>query len=575
MVLSNTAIPIEYGAFRDAVLIGEIPVNREISMEMNRQDYLIECPDYYYDDKAITGFIEFCENEMTLTDGSDLTLLPSFRLWAESILAWYYFIDEKVYNPDKRRYEMVTKKRRLINKQYLIVARGAAKSMYVALLQAYFATIDTSTTHQIVTAPTMKLAEETMSPIRTAIARSRGPLFQFLTQGSVLANNSINKVKLAATKKGIENFMTNSLIEVRPMTINKLQGLRSKINSVDEWLSGALKEDVIGAIEQGASKIDDYLIIATSSEGTERNGAGDTIKMELMDILRGDYINPHVSIWYYRLDDIREVGMPEMWLKANPNLGATVTYETYQRDVERAEKQPATRSDILAKRFGIPVEGLTYFFVYDETIPHRSQNFDGMECCMGGDLSQGDDFTAFTFLFPMSNGTYGVKTRAYVSELKVQKLPAAMKLKYQEFVTEGTLIIMPGAILDMMAVYEDLDRHIMQHQYTVVAFGYDPYNAKDFVDKWMTEYGTYGVEKVRQGVRTESVPLGELKLLASERLLLFDEELMKFAMGNSVVIEDNNGNRKLSKKRSSEKIDNVAALMDAWVVYKQYQEAFA
>jgi len=575
MVLSNTAIPIEYGAFRDAVLRGEIPVNREISMEMNRQDYLIECPDYYYDDKAITGFIEFCENEMTLTDGSDLTLLPSFRLWAESILAWYYFIDEKVYNPDKRRYEMVTKKRRLINKQYLIVARGAAKSMYVALLQAYFATIDTSTTHQIVTAPTMKLAEETMSPIRTAIARSRGPLFQFLTQGSVLANNSINKVKLAATKKGIENFMTNSLIEVRPMTINKLQGLRSKINSVDEWLSGALKEDVIGAIEQGASKIDDYLIIATSSEGTERNGAGDTIKMELMDILRGDYINPHVSIWYYRLDDIREVGMPEMWLKANPNLGATVTYETYQRDVERAEKQPATRSDILAKRFGIPVEGLTYFFVYDETIPHRPQNFDGMECCMRGDLSQGDDFCAFTFLFPMSNGTYGVKTRAYVSELKVQKLPAAMKLKYQEFVTEGTLIIMPGAILDMMAVYEDLDRHIMQHQYTVVAFGYDPYNAKDFVDKWMTEYGTYGVEKVRQGVRTESVPLGELKLLASERLLLFDEELMKFAMGNSVVIEDNNGNRKLSKKRSSEKIDNVAALMDAWVVYKQYQEAFA
>ena len=575
MVLSNTAIPIEYGAFRDAVLRGEIPVNREISMEMNRQDYLIECPDYYYDDKAITGFIEFCENEMTLTDGSDLTLLPSFRLWAESILAWYYFIDEKVYNPDKRRYEMVTKKRRLINKQYLIVARGAAKSMYVALLQAYFATIDTSTTHQIVTAPTMKLAEETMSPIRTAIARSRGPLFQFLTQGSVLANNSINKVKLAATKKGIENFMTNSLIEVRPMTINKLQGLRSKINSVDEWLSGALKEDVIGAIEQGASKIDDYLIIATSSEGTERNGAGDTIKMELMDILRGDYINPHVSIWYYRLDEIREVGMPEMWLKANPNLGATVTYETYQRDVERAEKQPATRSDILAKRFRIPVEGLTYFFVYDETIPHRPQNFDGMECCMGGDLSQGDDFTAFTFLFPMSNGTYGVKTRAYVSELKVQKLPAAMKLKYQEFVNEGTLIIMPGAILDMMAVYEDLDRHIMQHQYTVVAFGYDPYNAKDFVDKWMTEYGTYGVEKVRQGVRTESVPLGELKLLASERLLLFDEELMKFAMGNSVVIEDNNGNRKLSKKRSSEKIDNVAALMDAWVVYKQYQEAFA
>lgn len=574
MVLSNTAIPIEYGAFRQSVLNGDIPVNREISMEMNRIDYLIENPEYFYDDEAIIGFINFCENEMTLTDGSDLKLLPSFKLWAESVLAWYYFVDEKVYNPNKHRYEYVTKKKRLINKQYLIVARGSAKSMYAALLQAYFLVIDTSTTQQIVTAPTMKQSEETMSPIRTAISRSKGPLFEFLTTGSILSNTS-SKVKLASTKKGIENFMTNSMIEIRTMSIDKLQGLRSKINTVDEWLSGRVKEDVIGALEQGASKIDDYLIIATSSEGTSRNGVGDTIKLELMDILRGDYINPNVSIWYYRLDDVAEVGQPEMWLKANPNLGATVSYDTYQKEVERAESQPATRSDILAKRFGIPVEGFTYFFVYEDTIPHPPQNFDGMECTMGADLSQGDDFTAFTFLFPLTNGCYGVVTRSYVSQLKVQKLPQAMRLKYQEFVDEGTLVVMDGAILDMIKVYDDLDIFIQMHQYTVVAFGYDPYNAKDFVDKWISEYGEFGVEKVRQGVRTESVPLGELRVLANERMLLFDSELMKFAMGNAIAIEDNNGNRKLSKKRSSEKIDNVSALMDAWVVYKQNQEAFA
>lgn len=574
MVLSNTAIPIEYGAFRESVLRGEIPVNKEVAMEMNRIDYLISSPEYYYDDEAILGFINFCETEMTLTDGSDLNLLPTFKLWAESMLAWYYFVDEKVYNPIKHRYEIVTNKKRLINKQYLIVARGGAKSMYASLIQAYFLTIDTSTTHQIVTAPTMKQAEETMSPIRTAIARSKGPLFQYMTTGSILSNTS-SKVKLASTKKGVENFITNSIIEVRTMSIDKLQGLRSKVNTVDEWLSGKVKEDVIGALEQGASKIDDYLILATSSEGTSRNGVGDTIKMELMDILRGDYINPHVSIWYYRLDDVEEVGKPEMWPKANPNLGSTVSYETYQREVEKAESQPAARSDILAKRFGIPVEGFTYFFVYEDTIPHPRQNFDGMECTMGADLSQGDDFTAFTFLFPLSNGAYGVKTRSYVSELKVQKLPQAMRLKYQEFIDEGTLVVMDGAILDMMAVYDDLDAFVMHHQYTVVAFGYDPYNAQDFVAKWCQNYGSYGVEKVRQGVRTESVPLGELNILAQQRRLLFDEQLMKFAMGNAIAIEDNNGNRKLSKMRSSEKIDNVSALMDAWVVYKRNQEAFA
>lgn len=574
MALSNTAIPIEYGKFRDSVLRGEIPVNKEISMEMNRIDFLIDSPEYYYDDTAIEGFINFCEDEMTLTDGSDITLLPTFRLWAESLLAWFYFVDEKVYIPERKRYEYVTVQRRLINKQYLIVPRGAAKSMYAALVQAYFLVIDTSTTHQVVTAPTMKQAEETMSPIRTAIARSKGPLFKFLTAGSILSN-TYTKQKLASTKKGIENFMTNSLIEIRPMTINKLQGMRSKINTVDEWLSGDTKEDVIGALEQGASKIEDYLILATSSEGTVRDGVGDTIKLELMDILRGDYFAPNISIWYYRLDNLQEVGDPEMWLKANPNLGATVTYDTYQRDVERAEAQPATRSDILAKRFGIPVEGFTYFFVYEDTIPHPRKNFDGMECVMGGDLSQGDDFTAFTFLFPLSNGAYGVKVRSYVSEVKIQKLPQAMRLKYDEFIAEGTLVVMEGPILDMMAVYDDLDEWLIFHQYTVVAFGYDPYNSKDFVDKWCSEHGEYGVMKVRQGVRTESVPLGELQILANQRMLIFDEALMKFAMGNSIVIEDNNGNMKLSKKRSSEKIDNVSALMDAWVAYKTVQEAFA
>ena len=549
-------------------------MNIPISLEMNRIDALIESPDYYYDDEAIEGFIRYCEDEMTLTDGGDLVLLPSFKLWAEQALAWYYFEQVKIYDPVENRYKFVIKKRRLCNKQYLIVARGGSKSMYAGLLQSYFLVIDTSTTHQIVTAPTMKQAEETMSPIRTAIARSKGPLFEFLTTGSVLSTNKSSKVKLASTKKGIENFMTNSIIEVRPMSINKLQGLRSKVNTVDEWLSGDTREDVIGALEQGASKLDDYFILATSSEGTVRDGVGDTIKMELMDILRGDYINPHVSIWYYRLDDLEEVNKPDMWVKANPNLGVTVSYETYERDIVRAESQPHARSDILAKRFGIPVEGYTYFFTYEQTLRHPPKSYFGMPCTLGADLSQGDDFTAFTFLFPLGNGAYGVKTRSYVSELKIQKLPPAMRLKYEEFLAEGTLVVMEGAILDMMRVYDDLNDHIIQNQYTVVAFGYDPYNAKDFVDKWASEYGEYGLEKVRQGAITESVPLGELRLLAEERLLLHDEELMKFAMGNAVVIEDNNGNMKLSKRRSSEKIDNVSALMDAWVVYKRNQEAF-
>ena len=575
MVLSNTAVPIEYGAFRESVLRGEIPVNIPVSLEMNRIDALIENPDYYYDDEAIEGFIRFCEDEMTLTDGGDLTLLPTFKLWAEQALAWFYFENAKVYDPIEGHYKYVVKKKRLINKQFLIIARSGSKSLYASLMQAYFLLIDTSTTHQIVTAPTMKQAEETMSPIRTALARAKGPLYQFLTQGSVLSTNKAGKVKMASTKKGIENFMTNSLIEIRPMSINKLQGLRSKVNTVDEWLSGDTREDVIGALEQGASKLDDYFILATSSEGTVRDGVGDTIKMELMDILRGDYDNPHVSIWYYRLDDLTEINQPEMWVKANPNLGVTVSYETYERDIARAEAQPASRSDILAKRFGIPVEGYTYYFTYEQTLCHPPQSFFGMPCTLGADLSQGDDFTAFTFLFPLGNGAYGVKTRSYVSELKVQKLPPAMRLKYDVLIKEGTLVVMTGAILDMMRVYDDLNEFIIDNQYTVVAFGYDPYNAKDFVDKWCSEYGEYGVEKVRQGAITESVPLGELRVLAEERLLLFDEELMKFAMGNAVVIEDNNGNMKLSKRRSSEKIDNVSALMDAWVVYKRNQEAFA
>jgi phage terminase large subunit-like protein len=573
MSLSNTAVPIEYGKFRQQVLNGEIPVNEEISLQMNRIDALIESPDYYYDDEAIIGFINFCENELTLADGSDLVLLPSFRLWAEDLLAWYYFVEEKRWNQNLRRYEMVTKKKRLVNKQYLIVARGAAKSMYASCIHQYFLNVDTSTTHQVVTAPTMKQAEETMNPARTAISRARGPLYKYLTQGNI-QSNSWSKVKLASTKKGIENFLTNSKVEVRVMSIDKLQGLGTKINTVDEWLSGKVKEDVIGALEQGASKVEDYVIVATSSEGTARNGVGDTIKLELKDILRGDYVNPHVSIWHYKLDDISEVGKPEMWLKANPNIGATVTYDTYQKDVNVMEAVPSKRNDILAKRFGIPVEGATYFFSYEDTLPHRRQNFDGMICAMGADLSQGDDFTAFTFLFPLGNGYFGVKTRSYVSDLKVKKLDQAMRNKYQEFIDEGSLIVMDGAVLDMLEVYRDLDNFVIEHQYTVLALGYDPYNAKDIVDKWITEHGDYGVTKVIQGHKTESVPLGELGHLASERLLLFDEELMKFAMGNSIAIEDTNGNRKLSKKRDSEKIDNVAALLDAWIAYKRFQEAF-
>lgn len=573
MVLSNTAVPIEYGKFREQVLRGEIPVNREISMQMNRIDYLIESPDYYYDDEAILGYVDFCENELTLADGGDLNLLPSFKLWAEDLLAWYYFVDEKVWNPQLKRYEIITKKKRLTNKQYLIVSRGAAKSMYASTIQAYHLIVDTTTTHQVTTAPTMKQAEETMSPFRTAISRARGPLFQFLTEGNI-HSNTWTKVKLASTKAGIENFLTNSRLEVRTMSINKLQGLGSKVNTVDEWLSGNIKEDVIGALEQGASKVDDYLILATSSEGTTRNGVGDTIKLELQDILRGDYFDPHTSIWHYKLDDVTEVGHPEMWLKANPNLGATVSYETYEKEVNRMEAVPSERNDILAKRFGIPVEGATYFFAYEDTLLHRPQNFDNMLCAMGADLSQGDDFTAFTFLFPLGNGYFGVKTRSYVSDLKVRKLDVAMRNKYQEFIDEGSLIVMDGAVLDMTEVYRDLDDYLLEHQYTVMAFGYDPYNAKELLEQWEREHGDYGVTVVRQGARTESVPLGEIGNMAAERLLLFDEELMKFAMGNSIAVEDTNGNRKLSKKRDSEKIDNVAALLDAWVAYKRFQEAF-
>lgn len=541
---------------------------------MNRIDYLIESPEYYYDDEAIDGYISFCENELTLADGDDLILLPTFRLWAEGALAWYYFVEEKTYNPVTRRYEMVRKKKRLINEQYLIVARGAAKSMYSATMQAYFLVIDPSTTHQVVTAPTMKQAEEIMSPIRTAVARARGPLFKFMTIGSILSN-TWSKVKMASTKKGIENFITNSIIEVRAMSIDKLQGLGSKMNSVDEWLSGDTKEDVIGALKQGASKGgDEYLILATSSEGTTRNGVGDTIKLKLMDILRGKYIDPHISIWYYKLDDISEVAYPELWLKANPNLGATVSYETYQKEVALMENSPSERNDILAKRFGIPVEGLSYFFTYEDTLLHPKKSYDNMLCSLGWDLSQGDDFCAFTFLFPLGNGFFGVKTRSYVSELKVRKLRKAMRQKYQDFIDEGTLVVMDGAVLNMKEVYEDLDEHITERQYTIVCVGYDPYNAPELLDLWTREYGEYGITVVRQGAKTESVPLGELGALASERVLLFDEELMKFAMGNAITVEDTNGNRKLSKKRDTEKIDNVAALLDAWVAYKRYQEAF-
>ena len=580
MSLSNTAVPRYYGQFRDAVLRGEIPVCREISMEMNRIDALIANPGVYYDADAINGFIKFCENELTLTDGDDLNLLDTFKLWAEQIFGWYYFVERSVYepNPDGHGGHYVKKmvKKRLVNKQYLIVARGAAKSMYGSCIQNYFLNVDTSTTHQITTAPTMKLAEEVMSPIRTAITRSRGPFFKFLTEGSLqnTTGSKSNRVKLASTKKGIENFLTGSLLEIRPMTINKLQGLRTKIATVDEWLSGDIREDVVGAIEQGASKIDDYLIIAMSSEGTVRNGSGDTIKMELMDILKGEYENPHVSIWYYKLDSIDEVNDPSMWIKANPNLGKTVSYETYQLDVERAEKAPASRNDILAKRFGIPMEGYTYFFTYEETLPHKKRDYWRMPCALGADLSQGDDFCAFTFMFPLGNGSFGIKVRSYISELTLNKLPAAMRFKYNEFMREGSLMVMNGTVLDMMEVYEDVDNYITTMEYDVRCFGFDPYNAKAFVERWEQENGPFGIVKVIQGAKTESVPLGELKKLASERMLYFDEELMTFAMGNCITLEDTNGNRKLLKKRHSEKIDNVSAMMDAYVAYKANPEAF-
>lgn len=579
-MLDNKATPIYYGQFRDAVLRGEIPVNREIAMEMNRIDSLIANPGIWYDDEAINGYIDFCESELTTTDGSDLHLLDTFKLWAEQIFGWYYFVERSVFqpNPNGRGGRYVNKiiKRRLINKQYLIIGRGAAKSMYASSIQDYFLTVDAETTHQIATAPTMKQAEETLSPIRTAITRARGPLFKFLTEGSLqnTTGAKANRVKLASTKKGIENFLTNSLIEIKPMSINKLQGLRTKINTVDEWLSGDIREDVIGALEQGASKLDDWLIIATSSEGTVRNGAGDTIKLELMDILRGDYVNPHVSIWYYRLDEIEEVQNPEMWIKANPNIGKTVTYETYQLDVERAEKAPAARNDILAKRFGIPTEGYTYFFTFEDIQPHRKQSYWGMPCALGADLSQGDDFCAFTFLFPLTNGCFGIKTRNYITSRTYSKLQPAMRNKYDEFIREGSLIIMEGTILDMMDVYDDLDNYILQNEYAVVCFGYDPYNAKEFVERWERENTSSGVEKVIQGSKTESVPLGELKKLAEDRILLFDESLMVFAMGNCVVLEDTNGNRKLFKKRYEEKIDAVAAMLDAYVAYKRNIEDF-
>lgn len=580
MALSNTATPIYYGKFRDAVMRGEIPVNKEISMEMNRIDELIANPGIYYDDQAINGFVEFCESELTLTDGSDLHLLDSFKLWAEQVFGWYYFVERSVFepSPDGHGGRYVTKriKKRLINKQYLIVARGAAKSMYGSLIQNYFLNVDVTTTHQITTAPTMKQAEEILSPIRTAITRAKGPLFKFLTEGSIqnTTGSKANRTKLASTKKGIENFLTGSLLEIRPMNINKLQGLRCRIATVDEWLSGDIREDVIGAIEQGASKLDDYLIIAMSSEGTVRNGSGDTIKMELMDILKGDYINPHVSIWYYRLDELEEVSDPSTWMKANPNIGKTVTYETYQLDVERAEKTPAARNDILAKRFGIPMEGYTYFFTYEETMPHRRRDFWGMPCAMGADLSQGDDFCAFTFLFPLRDGSFGIKTRNYITEKTLHKLPGAMRLKYDEFMKEGSLIVLDGAVLDMEEVYDDLDAHISNREYDVRCFGFDPYNARTFVERWERENGPFGIEKVPQGAKTESVPLGELKKLSEERMLIFDEELMTFAMGNCITLEDTNGNRKLLKKRQDQKIDAVAAMLDGYVAYKLNKDAF-
>lgn len=580
MALSNTATPIYYGRFRDSVMRGEIPICREIAMEMRRIDELIENPGIWYDDEAVEGFISYCEDELTLTDGEDLHLLDSFKLWAEQIFGWYYFVERSVYvqNEDGHGGHYVNKsiKKRLVNKQYLIVPRGAAKSMYASCIQNFFLNVDTSTTHQITTAPTMKQAEEVMSPIRTAITRSRGPLFKFLTYGSLqnTTGSKANRTQLASTKKGIENFLTGSLLEIRPMSIDKLQGMRARIATVDEWLSGDIREDVIGAIEQGASKNDDYLIVATSSEGTVRNGSGDTIKMELMDILKGDYHNPHVSIWYYKLDSIDEVADPEMWIKANPNLGKTVSYEVYQLDVERAENAPATRNDILAKRFGIPMEGYTYYFTYEETLPHQPGEYWGMPCALGADLSQGDDFCAFTFLFPLSNGDFGIKTRNYITELTLNKLPSAMRMKYDDFIREGSLIVMPGTVLDMMTVYEDLDTFIAKSEYDVLCFGFDPYNAREFVERWAKENGDFGIEKVIQGAKTESVPLGELKKLAEERMLLFDQDLMTFAMGNCIVMEDTNGNRKLLKKRYEAKIDAVAAMMDAFIAYKLNKDAF-
>lgn len=580
MALSNKATPRYYGQFRDAVIRGEIPVCKEISLEMNRIDELIANPGIYYDDKAIDGFIDYCENELTLTDGEDLHLLDSFKLWAEQIFGWYYFVERSVYVPSEDghggHYVKKRIKKRLVNKQYLIVARGAAKSMYASCIQSYFLNVDTSTTHQITTAPTMKQSEEVLSPIRTSITRARGPLFKFLTEGSLqnTTGSKANRMKLASTKKGIENFLTGSLLEIRAMSIDKLQGLNSRINTVDEWLSGDVREDVIGALEQGASKNDDYLIVAISSEGTVRNGPGDTIKMELADILKGDYLNPHVSIWWYKLDSVDEVSDPEMWLKANPNIGKTVSYETYQLDVDRAEKAPATRNDILAKRFGIPMEGYTYYFTYEETIPHRKRDYWKMPCALGADLSQGNDFTSFTFLFPLANGCFGIKTRNYISETTLMKLPSAMRIKYDEFMKEGSLVVMDGTILDLMDVYDDLERHILECDYDVRCFGFDPYNAREFVERWERENGPFGIEKVIQGAKTESVPLGELKNLSEQRMLLFDEDLMSYAMGNCITLEDTNGNRKLLKKRYEAKIDPVAALLDAFVAWKLNKEAF-
>lgn len=580
MALSNTATPKYYGQFRDAVIRGEIPVCKKIAMEMERIDDLIANPGVWYDESAVEGWIAYCENELTLTDGSDLHLLDSFKLWGEQVFGWYYFVERSVYEPDPDghggHYVKKRIKKRLTNKQYLIVARGAAKSQYESYIHSYYLNVDTSTTHQVHTSPTMKQSEEVLSPMRTAITRARGPLFQFLTEGSLqnTTGSKANRLKLASTKKGIENFLTGSLVEIRPMTIDKLQGLNSRINTVDEWLSGDVREDVIGALEQGASKNDDYLIIAVSSEGTVRNGVGDTIKMELMDILKGEYINPHVSIWWYQLDDIDEVGNPDMWVKANPNIGKTVSYETYQLDVERAEKAPAARNDILAKRFGLPMEGYTYFFSYEETLPHRRRDFWQMPCSLGADLSQGDDFCAFTFLFPLADGSFGIKTRNYITSLTLSRLPAAMRAKYDEFMREGSLIVLDGTVLDMTQVYEDLDAHIIERGYDVRCFGFDPYNAKEFVERWESENGPFGIEKVIQGAKTESVPLGELKKLSEERMLLFDEALMTFTMGNCIALEDTNGNRKLLKRRYDQKIDAVAAMLDAYVAYKLNRDAF-